>query len=798
MSIQFQATAYTPYNSVDGFRLSLQIATGSSHTFQFSLNTAASWISAAPSFYHPYFSNEWIQKESAGRKEGLERKMDRLLADIRHGNTLQTEEELLTLGKMVGVGPLVRFLENVDADFSKSKAKDRRKLRFYSAVDTLGRLGGDRAVAALSALPDRISGDSALEEVIIALGLTRDAGVFERLASFLEDKRIGVRSAAIIALGQLGDKRAVPFLIAALSDRVDSIRNEAVTPLALLRDPRAAEPFKEILTQAWDRFSDESIQEMLQALGEFGDVSALPVLMKALTTHRRYEADIVKSMGQLVDLPGVSGLSFDLGELMMRALSSSSAVSSLGKRILEQLDVEASLSHENPSVRYIAAAVLAELGRPPSQAALREAALESSWSFVRLCAARALDPVEDVETAEALGRILFMDQEFAEQAARQAVRLIEKTQSGEITKLLLENIRRLPKGKIAEVLVKRGDDRDPAVLAAVVRAMLVDGADIIDSVCKNPEVARAILDELERDPILLRRKDVLERLGRMPLAEVETLIEKIEREEQNLQDEEKRQKEKARLEEKEIARLKIRIKKSIETIGLEISKRLKLGLKPQASVSDQHAGSYATFSPGLGLSPVLSLSLEMRLEMKVSLADHFDLETEGTLESVREMSQTLNFLAHHEVAHVIQDRLGIEPPRVDFEALKHLDSGRAAHYANEILIDKLGLEAARKIYVFDENGPIADAETREAMAVRSLNALMGIIRRHLAADTQAMESEAVARCVAVTREMGLSDIAAELEAHVKAGKNEAEQAEIQSLIDLYRTVFRETELPLEN
>lgn len=815
MYINLQVPQFA-FDSAEGFRLSLGLAVGeSSRLFQFSLKSVAPWSPGTGSFHHPLFSHEFMQKEAAVRKEAVEKEVERLLGRMQQGNVVETGEKLQKLGALA-IEPLIRFLERIVPDLSRPRGQDLRKSKFYTAVEALGHLGGERAARALPALLDRVRGDDELGEVIIALGQTKHPIAFEPILRFLEDERPVIREAAAIALGELGDKRAVEPLISKLYDDHESVRSEAAVALIDLKDRRAVEPLVAILTEERPAFSGKLLREMIEGLGDFGDVRVLASLMGGdYKWSSQYRPVVVDAMKKLIDLPGVSDLSFDLGKLMTCASSTDPSLSAIAHRILESLDLDTLMSQADPHVRYAAAAVLEERGRPVSQDLLMEAVLNHPEERIRFRAARRLDPIKDPLKAEAVGRILFKD---GGKAAKEALRLIEDAPGDAVTDVLFTNIRALRAGMVAAVLLRRGADRDPKIFEAIVGIMVDHVASgIQEAVFKHPEAGRVLRECLEENPSFLEKGEIRAYLKTIPEPEIQELVGKHEqeaealrreeeirkqgekilrREETRLREQEEIRRQEERLREEEREALLEKTETIVEDIREKISDRLKLGMSHRGSASNGNTESYASVSSGSSVG--LKLELGLRQELTTLLEDHIEIEMGETLEDLRERFRTLNFLVHHEVAHVIQDKLGIERPRIDFGSLNHLDPQAAEHHANEIVIDKLGFDAARKIYVSGDGDLMFDEDMRESVAVHSYAALMGIVLRNLKSGAHAMKGEALARFIAVTREMAGSEaIAPKVKAHLEALADELSNdvtADIRSLIDLYRTIFRETGL----
>ncbi|HCU25174.1 MAG TPA: hypothetical protein DF383_09155, partial [Deltaproteobacteria bacterium] len=163
----------------------------------------------------------------------------------------------------------------------------------------------------------------------------------------------------------------------------------------------------------------------------------------------------------------------------------------------------------------------------------------------------------------------------------------------------------------------------------------------------------------------------------------------------------------------------------------------------------------------------------------------------------------LNFLVHHEVAHIIQSKRKIREPRLDLRSFQRLNHEQINHNANEVVIDKLGFDAARKIYVHTEGDEVSlDESGREAIAVNAYVSLLKIVLRNLESGTHAPSDEVIARQIAVAREMSnrgeLQSLADQLYARIApTGQDPTKTEEIDRLIRTYRFLFKETRLPLK-
>ncbi|MFQ5520302.1 MAG: HEAT repeat domain-containing protein, partial [Candidatus Methylomirabilia bacterium] len=170
--------------------------------------------------------------------------------------------------------------------------KENGDLR-QAVVGVLGRIGGARAVGALTAALGDEAADvgeaaqrallevGAAEPLIAALadeqgrvlrGLVRvlgqmgDAQAVEPLIGMLEDRDWRVRKGVVEALGQMGDARTVGPLIAALGDEGSTVQKSAVRVLGQMGERRAVEPLIALL-KSEDRHVREEVAEALDRLG---------------------------------------------------------------------------------------------------------------------------------------------------------------------------------------------------------------------------------------------------------------------------------------------------------------------------------------------------------------------------------------------------------------------------------------------------------------------------------------------------------------------------------------------------
>ena len=106
---------------------------------------------------------------------------------------------------------------------------------------------------------------------------------FEQLTQNLTDtsQPIATRRAAVIEIGNIGGAQALPFLLKALSDAAPGVRREAANALQKCDLTEATSTLVDTLK---DEDSDLTRWTLIEALGNIGDVSALPALESLLST----------------------------------------------------------------------------------------------------------------------------------------------------------------------------------------------------------------------------------------------------------------------------------------------------------------------------------------------------------------------------------------------------------------------------------------------------------------------------------------------------------------------------------
>lgn len=106
---------------------------------------------------------------------------------------------------------------------------------------------------------------------------------FEQLTQNLTDSSqpIATRRAAVIEIGNIGGAQALPILLKALSDTAPGVRREAASALQKCDFQEATSALVDALK---DEDSDLTRWTLIEAIGDIGDVSALPALESLLNT----------------------------------------------------------------------------------------------------------------------------------------------------------------------------------------------------------------------------------------------------------------------------------------------------------------------------------------------------------------------------------------------------------------------------------------------------------------------------------------------------------------------------------
>lgn len=253
----------------------------------------------------------------------------------------------------------------------------------------------------------------------------------------------------------------------------------------------------------------------------------------------------------------------------------------------------------------------------------------------------------------------------------------------------------------------------------------------------------------------------------------------------------------------EIDSVRKAIKKIVKTIKERIATACRLHVDPAVSIVDG-GGDYGSISMGSGLGLRLQTRLELRLTNELVPSDFLTIEKGHSLEETMERVGTLNFLVHHEMAHLIQKHRRIPRPEVDALPYRHFDPKNVRHHANEVLVDAVAFNTARSIYVYPEDEiPGIDKNMREEIAIDAHLALGRIVLRNHDRGIHPMSNELFARMIAVLGEMAgskvigdaakweLNELAKEYHSTLSSGRDDAYLEEVDQLVGEYRNIFRE-------
>ena len=289
----------------------------------------------------------------------------------------QAASSLASLGQQV-LTPLSSALKHKNNRVRANGARALGYLENEAAIDPLLGLLKDK---------DREVKRAALN----ALAAIKSPRAFERVLACLEDKHAEIRWSAVLALGQFADTRATPRLLDHLKSDVEEVRYMVCGALSTLRDARAVKPLISVLGEG-----SRVAEGAARALGEIGDESAVPHLMKLVD-------GFIKNAPLKAAQKIVSGGKTRTGAKAAKVKPTRknhgadpqvvlSAIASLGV-MKARGSVEAlsrALSSGREEVRAAAASALGNLGSPEAVKPLERSLLDSSKD-VRGSAARALE-----------------------------------------------------------------------------------------------------------------------------------------------------------------------------------------------------------------------------------------------------------------------------------------------------------------------------------------------------------------------------------------------------------------------
>jgi len=327
----------------------------------------------------------------------------------------------------------------------------------------------------------------------------------------------------------------------------------------------------------------------------------------------------------------------------------------------------------------------------------------------------------------------------------------------------------------------------------------------------DPEIASGgRLAELQAFKVALRQ--VENKLKEQQQLEQEQRAETARQEEENRQAEARRQYEihsaaesALREQEDRINRFREKMEEITSAIEEPLAKALGLVARHGATTSEGDDGRYASIlTTGLRQAPTLSQRLTLQLsQFQLSVIDVREGMDEAAL---RRRLRCLNILVHHEVAHIIQRERKIPHPKI--ANYSRLNQQEARRQANEVLIDKLGFESARLIYVHGDGDVMFSEAIREAISIEAYITLCEIILENLAADVHKLSNGNAARIVAVLRQLALSnsiifpirnrllELADIFWQRIRDNSLEERNAQFTQLINEYESIFAKTNLTL--
>ncbi|MDA1194860.1 MAG: HEAT repeat domain-containing protein [Planctomycetota bacterium] len=191
-----------------------------------------------------------------------------------------------------GGPPVELILKAADDDYEALQAE---------AIRDLGKLGHPearkRALALASVRPVPINVGLALAEV---LGSAGDGKAVTALLGFLEDERLhaNVKKLVLEQLRSLRAPDAVDSIVAALQSDAPAVRATAAEVLASIVE---VDVTKALLARAKKEKDEEVLALLLEALGDHGDVAALPTLLKQAKSRAKpgARASAVRALARL-------------------------------------------------------------------------------------------------------------------------------------------------------------------------------------------------------------------------------------------------------------------------------------------------------------------------------------------------------------------------------------------------------------------------------------------------------------------------------------------------------------------
>lgn len=245
---------------------------------------------------------------------------------------------------------------------------------------------------------------------------------------------------------------------------------------------------------------------------------------------------------------------------------------------------------------------------------------------------------------------------------------------------------------------------------------------------------------------------------------------------------------------------------------IALTLKAKLGLASSIDVFlSRLEDAIGMMTPGGGAWELAALSCALGFAHRADLLPPdalVSIEHGENKEQALAMMKTLNYLVHHEIAHLLQRERSIPEPAIDAARFGRFDPERVKLMANEMLIDKLALDMARTLYVGGGGDALFDEDQREAIAIASSLALFRITFPHHDTEEQSsnIQREVSAENVALMLEMAESDaisektrkaleaLAGQYEISAWGGEDKDFILEFKDLIFAYRAIYAHTRL----
>ncbi len=227
---------------------------------------------------------------------------------------LQAVEKLGELKNERAVITLIALIEDKIYGVQRLDATKKEILR-SAAIDSLGQIGG---TAALAKLKDLLNSQDPKEKSMAIHALSGASGsqvVANLLASLKAEKSIEVKASIITALGKVGaalgnqEKEALAIELIARMQGTDmgEVHGASIRALGLLKLKSSAAP---LLDQYRLWLSDpKKTQDIVEALGEIGDDSAVDSLVPVLGTGSKFvKIAIANALGKIGGTKAIAAL----------------------------------------------------------------------------------------------------------------------------------------------------------------------------------------------------------------------------------------------------------------------------------------------------------------------------------------------------------------------------------------------------------------------------------------------------------------------------------------------------------